>query len=635
MKTPGCSLPVWWVRCGLLAASLPPCIFLFRARTPSLLTKSTSPKLEYFVSLGYWYTTLALILGLLFAATTAHLWLTRPSISHPPRPQPPPLTRTQWVLLLAILLLALVLRWPRMNLSLYADEAYAVQRQIHGIHHYERQKNKDGERLLMPFKSLQELKPKFRPVSWRETLWRNPIGNNHLLFNVLSRGKLEIWKSMGTDRAEHFSLPVLRLPSLLAALGTLAMLFCLGRTHGGAIGASAGLLAAALIAIHPWHIRYSTEARGYSLAMFLAVLTLWFLLPAIQTDRWRAWFGFAFAQAGMLLAYPGTLYIAVPLNLTALLIFIFRRCWHGPIARLTVFNVLSGLLFLSLYSPQIPQLLSYLEEQRTQAPLGTRWILNFASLLGTGSLWASPDPTHPLIIDLVTPTPDRWLGITIAFVALPILTLLGLQSISRDSRTTCLLIASVIVSIFLGYMHAATTGRFLYLWYLIVPLPFVFLASAWGLSALSFRFTSSRLKPALVALLTIALFAVATHRSRAVVLAHSKAPLLPALRLVYGDTRPQDLKKRVALTTGFWTESPVHDPWFIHTAELKDYNRLMEAARREKMPMYVFFQRTLAVAHSPHLVQFIENSGHFEQVGLFHGLEEPQFTERVFRLKSL
>jgi uncharacterized membrane protein len=40
--------------------------------------------------------------------------------------------------------------------------------------------------------------------------------------------------------------------------------------------------------VHPWHIRYATEARGYSLAMFLAALVLWFLIAALQEDRWGA-----------------------------------------------------------------------------------------------------------------------------------------------------------------------------------------------------------------------------------------------------------------------------------------------------------------------------------------------------------
>jgi hypothetical protein len=337
----------------------------------------------------------------------------------------------------------------------------------------------------------------------------------------------------------------------------------------------------------------------------------------------------------MVLAYPGTLYIAAPLGGTALLITLFQHSGAGPVARLLLFNVLSALLFLALYSPQIPQLLAYLSEERTRGPMGIPWLLNFLALLGTGSLWASPDPAHPLITDLITTSPDRWLGTAIAFIAIPLLMVIGLASTSRYSRVASLLYSGAILSIVLGCTHCAAAGRFIYLWYLIVPLPVIFLASAWGVAAATNGRGSSPKMASLVFLLVFAIFAAATHRSREIVMAHSKAPLLPALRLVYGDTRPHDLDKRIALTAGFWMEAPVHDPWFIHTGEIEDYERLIEAARRENMPMYVFFQHVLAEVHSPHLVDFIQNSGHFEEAGIFHGLEEPQFTERVFRLKEL
>jgi len=39
--------------------------------------------------------------------------------------------------------------------------------------------------------------------------------------------------------------------------------------------------------------------------------------------------------------------------------------------------------------------------------------------------------------------------------------------------------------------------------------------------------------------------------------------------------------------------------------------------------------------HNPDLVAYIEDSGKFEHLKTFHGLEEAQFTHYVFRLKLL
>jgi hypothetical protein len=235
-KTRRSPLPILWIRCGLLAATILLALFVLRTNAARELPTSPPPKLEHFAATGHWYTALAAALSMVLAAATAHRWLA-PRHSSTTRRSLPPVKRAHWAALLAILVLALFVRWPRMNLSLYADEAYTVQRQIHGIHQYERLKTDDGRHVLIPFESTEELIPAFRPVSWRETLWRNPIGNNHLLFNVLSRSKLDAWKSIGAHRPEHFSLTVLRMPSLLAALGTLVMLFFLGRRDGGVPGA--------------------------------------------------------------------------------------------------------------------------------------------------------------------------------------------------------------------------------------------------------------------------------------------------------------------------------------------------------------------------------------------------------------
>ena len=54
----------------------------------------------------------------------------------------------------------------------------------------------------------------------------------------------------------------------------------------------AGLIAALLLAISPYHIWYSQEARMYSMMMFFGLLSVGFLALAIERNRARYWLGY-------------------------------------------------------------------------------------------------------------------------------------------------------------------------------------------------------------------------------------------------------------------------------------------------------------------------------------------------------
>ena len=94
-----------------------------------------------------------------------------------------------------------------------------------------------------------------------ETYWRasgalGPIGRLNYLETWL------IWHLGGDTRA------MLRLPAVIWGVGSIALTFALGRRW---FSTSAGLLAAALLAVFGIHIQYSREARGYSLLVFLTL----------------------------------------------------------------------------------------------------------------------------------------------------------------------------------------------------------------------------------------------------------------------------------------------------------------------------------------------------------------------------
>ena len=87
-------------------------------------------------------------------------------------------------------------------------------------------------------------------------------------------------------RPEGFSEAVLRIPSLLAGLGSIVMG---ARRLRRRSFSRAALILALPMAIHPWHVRYSTEARGYTMLISFLIAGIYFLLAALEEGRRRSW----------------------------------------------------------------------------------------------------------------------------------------------------------------------------------------------------------------------------------------------------------------------------------------------------------------------------------------------------------
>jgi len=105
-------------------------------------------------------------------------------------------------------------------------------------------------------------------------LW--DAGNNpplqHLLINLLSR----------VDASEA----VLRLPGALFGVGTV---YCTFRLVEALVSREAALCAGSAVAVSPFHILNSMNARMYSAAMFFSIASLWFTVRALKSDRRAHW----------------------------------------------------------------------------------------------------------------------------------------------------------------------------------------------------------------------------------------------------------------------------------------------------------------------------------------------------------
>ncbi|MCB1078864.1 MAG: glycosyltransferase family 39 protein, partial [Verrucomicrobiae bacterium] len=238
---------------------------------------------------------------------TRHWWLFSRSQDHRGKTRPD----RQFLLGLAlILILAAAIRLPRLNLSLYNDEVDVFRTAIAGSF--------DGKVLDDP---TNPAPAGFREVTWMETVWGNRIGNNHVLHSILARAGYDAWRKVSGAPPGTVREWPLRFPVLLGGLLSIALIALIARQIASAglpnhhLGSRLGLISAFLLSIHPWHVRYSTEARGYGLVFGFAALAFFFLLLAMERRRWRYWLAFGASQALCLWACLGSLHLIVGLNL--------------------------------------------------------------------------------------------------------------------------------------------------------------------------------------------------------------------------------------------------------------------------------------------------------------------------------
>ena len=98
----------------------------------------------------------------------------------------------------------------------------------------------------------------------------------------------------------------LRVPSLLAGVATVPLVYLLGART---VGRAAGLVGAALFALSPFAIFYASEARAYALMTLFVVLSTLTLLRALETDGRRWWVLFALLQAASMYTHYTAVFV--------------------------------------------------------------------------------------------------------------------------------------------------------------------------------------------------------------------------------------------------------------------------------------------------------------------------------------
>lgn len=576
-----------------------------------------------------WWSLLGKSLLFLLLGLTVRQWLGR----LPPLPAAPPagmpvqgagnIPRWWWIAALGVVIVvAAGLRYPRMDLSLYNDEVYGFERYVSGRFAADAG---TGE-------------PALKRVPWHETWWGNRLGNNFPLYSATARALHDGWSRLTGAEPGEVSEWALRLPALLGGLLSIALTAIWLRAAGRP---RAALAAAVVLAFHPAHIRYSTEARGYGMAFVGVVLVAWLLWRAIREDRWPLWAGYGLSQVYLLLTYPGAIYWVAVLNL-GVFAWLLAATWRGAppaidaprgrqmLGRWLGVNAVAASLFGTVCFPQIFQAhLAHSDPDYMRGAMPLGWWRDVGAFLFWGVRWSGGD------VDLAhMPGLSHWpVGLATLSLGLPLLVWTCLLARSPDRGTLWwITLASVPVSVALAWAHNASRGVFMHHWYAVhlVPLLIIF-----TIAGLAHPVWTPRLRPRPVprvwllggtAALAIWLSLSLIHWST--IGWHSKEPLRHVIETARGAVYPHYLSgdHQKILLAGFYSNANAYDPHLIVVQHPEDLEHLIHRARSEDLPLYIthgYLQQ--AQRSHPALIEMLYQSDRFRLVDRFDGLGGNQF----------
>ena len=586
--------------------------------------------IDYAQTYCWWAAVLNSVILLVLAATSGgwlarknslsgHSWVRRPMRSNMNAPLKSWGLRSMLVLL-GVMVLATAIRVPRMGLSFYNDEAYSLRRYIVG--QFKADPDSDGLR--------------FRQARWTETIWANERGNNPALFSVLARLCHDAWsKSAEAVSGQIKEWPV-RLPALIPGLISIAFIAGIGFRVGNLCRAgpkraiAIGLTAATIAALHPWHVRYSTEARGYGLVMLFSALVVYFLIRALSEDRWRWWLGFGVSAALLMATYFGAVCFLVPVvGAAGIAVLVAGRNYRELFLPLVVSIVLGAALYLQFCAPLLPQMFSAMDGADTMQG-GTRpgWWSDVVSMFLAGLPVVDLTPLNP---------DDHQLPLIAVAVLAAILLIVSTWKIWHSPRLNRLVAAFVLLgavgSLVVAWLVGNLQNAIMHPWYVIYAMPAICVVISLAIVPKASTSGGLRIRqwvfPAALSVALISSYAVGLSG----ILTTAKEPLRQVVERTRGDVYPNYLEDPDhPVVAGFWTDAPIYDPHMITAVTPAEIRAAMSSAKSEGREFYVVQGHDeLASVDRKAAFDLLRDPMVFELVETLEGLEEDQFRHHIFR----
>jgi len=462
----------------------------------------------------------------------------------------------------------------------------------------------------------------FEPVTWRETLFSNRLINNHLLNSLTMRCSLGVWREVTGQPRHAFSETAARMPSLLAGLGSIVIVVWIGVLMGAPL---TGAAAALLLALTPWHVHYATDAKGYSELLFFILLHIAGLLKALQTNRLRWWLLFGFAEAGYLLCFPASIYLAVVTNAMVLLELLLTRRM-AMIRTLVAVNLIGAIPVILWAAPSIPQAIAYLSQPDTmRLGMNAAWMRDLLCSLYLGFGYANPMTEHHFGTSWIQfrDSAPWWLHHGFALGLIPVLCLTGFVSAAVKNRATRLAILAPLLAAILSLAHNSAKNSPMVVWHFMFILPALALLVCLGISTLC---RNHRVLNPLLLLLVTGVYAYSVHDASTRKRNHDRQPIRQTAEWINRQA-PDAL-------TATWGVSDLQSQSYlpkVHALKSLDELHALELlAETKKQPLYIYFcGETVTSQRDPELTQHVRQSGDYKMVHELKGLEE-LFSYRIY-----
>ena len=174
----------------------------------------------------------------------------------------------------------------------------------------------------------------------------------------------------------------LRLLSVLFGILSIYIIYLIGKIL---FDYKVGLVSAFILSINYLHINYSQEARTYSLGVLLALLTVYFLISALKTQKTRHWIAYIVSSALLLYTHYFASLIVI---FEYLFLLLFWKSYKESVKKM----VISGIGISILYLPWIPALIRQISLSKGNLMgLGENVAYDFMRIFVMYNSWFSPD----------------------------------------------------------------------------------------------------------------------------------------------------------------------------------------------------------------------------------------------------
>lgn len=554
-------------------------------------------------------------------------WLTTTlSEKFPTKRLPNPGVAWRWIMLSVVgsIVFASFYTVPRLGYSLWFDEEFMLRKQV--LADYLRRDERLKPDLFAPVKR--------RDNQWRELLWFYEMPNNHPPVAVMGWiGQKWFAKDLTPDRPKgyYFHESAYRFPSWvggmlsLGAVSVMLGIFGFGR---------AALLAPWILALHPWFLRYASEARGYVFLFLFGPLCVIALIRALQTGTWKWWLAFGLAEFCYLYFNASGIYVLVLLNCGAVAAFALNREWQKS-DRLTlakrwfVANTFGALAFLLLMGPCLLTLHDrFFPNPKIAEIMGPDLMADMAASLATGMRWFEwGGPEHPLALVL-----SDWHDSAPILISVFLLSLLGLlawgaASLWKKGGIYRWIALAFLVSMPCFYLSSYLKGLQLYVWYIIYVLPLLWAIVAIGFDSLGdWIGKRTPLSPSIAflvpAILFLTGFAILTHPMRIHVRNNPVEPARESVELTREIVNPFAPGFDEVITVGFNKYTRAYDPGFHQARTYEDLLTLLALADETGKPLFVNYAMPgLARGAFPRIMAAVDDETVFERTATLYGLE--------------